>query len=229
MLKVLLIEDEVKLLNSLKQGLEENQIEVETARDGEIGMSLLDKNDYHVVVSDVLMPGISGIQVLKKLRASGKHTPFIFLSALNHTDDKIEGLEAGADDYLPKPFEFKELLLRIKALARRPAEIKQTVSEILTFGDLELRYKTKEAFRKSANLRIPLTPKEFALLEYFILNPERVISKNELSEKVWNMNFDTGTNIVEVYVNFLRKKIDRPDQQKLIHTVFKTGYILNSE
>ncbi len=228
-LKVLVIEDEIKLLKSIQSNLISQSIQVDVATNGDEGFDLAMRNKYNVIISDILMPHSSGIDFIEKLRKQNNHTPVIFLSALNHTKDKIEGLEAGADDYLAKPFEFKELLLRIKALARRTEVEKTGNEEKLYYKDIVLNYNTREAIRTTSNFKIPLTPKEFLLLEYFLKNPERVISRNELAEKVWNINFDTGTNIVEVYVNFLRKKIDIPNHSKLIHTVFKTGYILRVE
>lgn len=225
-MKVLLIEDEPKMIQTLKKGLEEHHIDVETAYDGTTGKLLCDRNDYSVIVSDIILPGLNGIELVRQLRDAGNKTPVLLLSALGQTDDKVNGFEAGADDYLTKPFEFRELLMRIKALARRPVEsYHPTVS--LRFADVEMNLETKECFR-SGQL-IPLTPREFALMEYLLKNPGRVISKSEISEKVWNLDFDTGTNVVEVYVNFLRKKIERGFSAKLIHTQFKNGYILKEE
>ncbi|HMW38792.1 MAG: response regulator transcription factor [Saprospiraceae bacterium] len=226
MLKVLVIDDEVKLLNSIKSYLDANSILTAIAANGEQGLELIEKNEYHVIISDILMPRLSGIDLLKIIRNNRNYTPVLFLSALNHTKDKIEGLEAGADDYLTKPFEFKELLLRVLSLSRRFERNKIVEDEKIEFDDLSLNYNTREAIRISTQTKISLTPKEFTLLEYFMKNPERVISRSELAEKVWNINFDTRTNIIEVYLNFLRKKIDLPNHTKLIHTVFKTGYIL---
>jgi len=164
--------------------------------------------------------------LLRLLRAQGNNTPVILLTAMGQTDDKVSGFEAGADDYLTKPFEFRELLMRIRALARRPVETYQ-ILPVLKFADMEMNLQTKEFFREG--LRIQLTPREFALMEFFLRNPGRVISKTEISERVWNLNFDTGTNVIEVYVNFLRKKVDRGFSRKLIHTQFKTGYVLREE
>ena len=225
-MKVLLIEDEPKMLRSLRKGLEEHSIEVDEAADGLVGRHLATDNDYAVIVSDVIMPGMTGIELLQHLRTAGNQTPVILLTALDQTDDKVAGFEAGADDYLTKPFEFRELLMRIRALARRPAATYQ-VSPMLRFADMEMNLDTKEFCREGR--RIALTPREFALMEYLMRNPGRVISKTEISEKVWNLNFDTGTNLVEVYVNFLRKKVDRDFDKKLIHTQFKIGYVLREE
>lgn len=225
-MKVLLIEDEPKMVSSLKRGLEENLIEVDAALDGKSGRKLAEANDYSVIISDVMMPEMNGLDLLRSLRESGNRTPVILLTALDQTDDKVSGFEAGADDYLSKPFEFRELLMRVKALARRPVDTYQA-SPVLRFSDIEMNLDTKEFCR--GGKRIPLTPREFALMEFLLRNPGRVISKTEISERVWNLDFDTGTNVIEVYVNFLRKKVDKGFPVKLIHTQFKTGYVLREE
>lgn len=225
-MKVLLIEDEPKMVRSLKKGLEEHFIEVDAASDGAMGSKLAEINDYSVIISDVMMPEMSGLEVLRHLRQQGNNTPVILLTALGQTDDKVTGFEAGADDYLTKPFEFRELLMRVRALARRPVDTYQP-SPVLRFADVEMNLDTKEFLR--GGQRIQLTPREFALMEYFLRHPGRVISKTEITERVWNLNFDTGTNVIEVYVNFLRKKVDKGFSKKLIHTQFKTGYVLREE
>ncbi len=225
-MKVLLIEDEPKMVRSLRRGLEEHLIEVDSAGDGLSGQALAERNEYSVIISDVILPGKSGIELLQQLRSKGNCTPVIFLTALDQTDDKVTGFEAGADDYLTKPFEFRELLMRVRALARRPVATYQS-SPSLRFAELEMNLDTKEFFREGQ--KIALTPREFSLMEYFLRHPGRIISKNEISERVWNLNFDTGTNVIEVYVNFLRKKVDRGFDRKLIHTQFKTGYVLREE
>ncbi|MCC6459567.1 MAG: response regulator transcription factor [Saprospiraceae bacterium] len=225
-MKVLLIEDEPKLVQTLKKGLEEHQIEVDFAYDAVLGKRLTQSNEYSVIISDVILPGMNGYELLRQIRMDGNLTPVLFLTALGQTDDKVAGFDAGADDYLTKPFVFRELLVRIKALARRPVESYQHDLE-LRFADVRIDLRTKEFYR--AGQKIALTPKEFALMEYFLRNPGRVISKTEISEKVWNIHFDTGTNVVEVYVNFLRKKIEKGFEKKLIHTQFKNGYILREE
>jgi two-component system copper resistance phosphate regulon response regulator CusR len=225
-MKVLLIEDEPKMVRSLKKGLEEHLIEVDSAPDGATGSRLAEANDYSVIISDVMMPEMSGLELLRHLREQGNNTPVILLTALGQTDDKVTGFEAGADDYLTKPFEFRELLMRVRALARRPVDTYQA-SPVLRFADVEMNLDTKDFCRNGQ--RIQLTPREFALMEFFLRNPGRVVSKTEISERVWNLNFDTGTNVIEVYVNFLRKKVDKNFSQKLIHTQFKTGYVLREE
>ncbi len=225
-MKVLLIEDEPKMVQSLRKGLAEHLIDVDTASDGLSGQALAERNEYAVIISDVILPGLNGLELLHQLRTKGNRTPVILLTALDQTDDKVNGFEAGADDYLTKPFEFRELLMRLRALARRPVVTYQS-SPVLRFAELEMNLETKEFFREGQ--KIALTPREFSLMEYFLRHPGRTISKNEISERVWHLNFDTGTNVIEVYVNFLRKKVERNFEKKLIHTQFKNGYILREE
>ena len=199
-MKVLLVEDEPKMVRSLKKGLEEHHIEVDAAMNGAEGGRLAVANDYAVIISDVMMPEMNGIDMLRQLRQSGNFTPVLLLTALSQTDEKVTGFEAGADDYLTKPFEFRELLMRVRALARRPQTSNKTAPTMLRFADVEMDLSNKEFFRNGQ--RIQLTPREFALMEYLLRNPGRVISKAEISEQVWNLSFDTGTNFVEVYFNF---------------------------
>jgi two-component system copper resistance phosphate regulon response regulator CusR len=225
-MKILLIEDEPKMLRSLCKGLRENAMEVDAVGNSLEGIALATANEYAVIVSDVIMPGMSGIELVKALRSLGNQTPILLLTALSETDEKVAGFDAGADDYLTKPFEFRELLVRLRALARRAVNSYQVMA-ILTYSDLIMNLETKEVQRNG--VKISLTPREFSLMEYFLRNPGRMISKNEISERVWNLNFDTGTNVIEVYVNFLRKKIERGFSHKLIHTQFKTGYILRED
>lgn len=227
MMKVLLIEDEPKMARTLKNGLEEHQIRVDCAHDGSEGRQLAEGNEYAVIISDVVMPGMDGIELLRTLRDEGNQTPVLLLTALDRTDDKVSGFEAGADDYLTKPFEFRELLMRVRALARRRADALPAAGSVLRYADLEMNLTARELTR--AGRRIALTPREFDLMEYFLRHPERVISKTEIAENVWDLHFDTGTNVIEVYVNFLRKKIDKDFDKKLIHTQFRTGYILREE
>jgi len=224
--KVLLVEDEPKMVQSLRQGLEEHQFEVDTAPDGLTGLALALRNQYAVIISDILMPGMNGIELVREIRQKNNATPVLLLTALSETDDKVTGFEAGADDYLTKPFEFRELLVRVRALARRQSNVSQFVYNILRFAEVEMNIDTQECFREGKI--IPLTPREFELMEYFLRNPDRYISKTEIMEQVWNMNFDTGTNVVEVYINFLRKKIENGFSKKIIHTHFK-GYRLRDE
>ncbi len=225
-MKVLIIEDEVKTVQSLKMGLEEHQMVVEFAHDGLAGKQIAEEGNFDVIISDVVMPKLSGFELVKNLRQSGVKTPILLLTAMGATDDKVVGFEAGADDYLVKPFEFKELLVRIRALARRGKE-DSLPKTILSFADLEMNLDAKTCHRSGK--KVELTPKEFALMEYLIRNQGRVISKTEIAEKVWDINFDTGTNVIEVYVSYLRNKLDRPFDKKLIHTIFGLGYVLKEE
>jgi two-component system, OmpR family, copper resistance phosphate regulon response regulator CusR len=227
-MRILLVEDELKTLLSLRQGLEEQGWTVNTATDGDTGMRLASNDDYDVIVSDITLPGMSGLELCAALRANNIRTPLLLLTALSDTDDKVLGLESGADDYLGKPFEFRELLARVKALARRPSTATSVRPEnILRFADITLDLNAKKVTR--AGKEITLTPREFSLLEFFLRNPGVVLSKMEIAEKVWDLDFDTGTNVIEVYVNYLRNKLDKGFDQKLLHTLFGQGYILRAE
>ena len=225
-MNLLLIEDEPKTVQSLKQGLEENGYAVDVAYDGLIGRQLAMRNSYHLIVSDIIIPGINGVELCRELRKAGNETPILMLTALGTTDDKVVGFDAGADDYLVKPFEFKELLARVRALTKRGSAVSQT-AQIMRFADLEVNMEAKTVHR--AEQKIELTAREFNLLVYLIRNQGRVISKAEIAEQVWEIDFDSGTNIIEVYVNYLRKKIDRDFEVKLIHTQFGMGYVLKTE
>lgn len=222
-MKILVIEDEIKTVQLIKQGLEEQQCEVDVAYDGLMGFQLATRNHYQLIISDIILPGINGLELCKKLREAGIQFPILLLTALGTTDDKILGLDSGADDYLVKPFEFKELMARIRALTRRNLGKIQT-SNVLKIADLEMDLDSKSVIR--AGKEIALTAKEFSLLEYFIRHQGRVISKVELAEKIWDITFDTGTNVIEVYMNFLRKKIDKDFELKLLHTQIGMGYVL---
>jgi two-component system copper resistance phosphate regulon response regulator CusR len=225
-MKLLLVEDEPKTVQSLKQGLEEDGYEVDIAYDGLIGKQLAKNNSYQLIISDIIIPGINGIELCREIRRSGDDTPILMLTALGTTDDKVTGLDAGADDYLVKPFEFKELLARVRALTKRGSNVSHT-SQLLRFEDIEVSLDAKTVYR--AGNKINLTAREFNLLVYLIRNQGRVVSKVEIAEQVWDIGFDTGTNIIEVYVNYLRKKIDKDYPVKLIHTQFGMGYVLKKE
>lgn len=226
MMKLLLIEDEVKTSQYLKQGLEENGFEVDAALDGKTGKHLAFSNPYDIIITDIILPGLDGREVCKALREANIQTPILMLTALSEIDDKVAGFDSGADDYLAKPFEFRELLARVRALAKRkrawvPAD------QVLRAADLSMWMEKKKVMRGEEV--IDLTAKEFALLEYLLRNQGRVISKAELAREVWKIDFDTGTNMVEVYVNYLRKKVDRSYPVKLIHTQFGMGYVLRED
>jgi len=226
MIKILLIEDEPKTVQSLKQGLEENNYDVSIAYDGLMGKQLALTHTYQLIVSDIIIPGINGLDLCKELRAQGIQTPILMLTALSTTDDKLNGFEAGADDYLPKPFDFKEFLARVKALIKRS---NQTIldAQVLKFADLEMDLNSSLVSR--AGQMIHLTSKEFQLLEYFLKNQEKVISKAEIAENIWEVEDENSSNLIEVYVNYLRKKVDKGFSSKLIHTQFGMGYILRQE
>lgn len=221
---ILLVEDQISMIHSLKQGLEENGLKVDIADNGIAGKELAIKNKYNVIILDVMMPGLNGIELCQSLRSVGNSVPILMISALDAVDDKILGLNAGADDYLAKPFEFFEFLARIKALERRN-NINYQASKIKVIDDLEINFDNKTVYRNKIN--IDLTPKEFRLLEFFVQNEDKVLSKNLIADKVWDIDFDMGTNVVEVYVNYLRNKLDKGYDKKLIHTKFGIGYIFN--
>ncbi|HLO46305.1 MAG TPA: response regulator transcription factor [Leadbetterella sp.] len=223
-MKILLVEDEVKTLQLIKQGLEQHNIEVDVAYDGLMGLTLAQRNTYDLLITDIILPEINGLNLCKKLRDEGYQAPILLLTALSTTADIITGLDAGADDYLGKPFEFSELMARIRALTRRNKGVVASVSNVLRLADLELNQDTKQV--KRAGKEILLTAKEFNLLELLMRHPGRVISKVELAEKIWDITFDTGTNVIEVYVNFLRKKVDKDFDKKLIHTQIGMGYVM---
>jgi len=223
MMKILLIEDERKTIQFIKKGLEENGYKVDAAEDGKAGKNLAFRNQYNLIITDVILPELNGRDLCKELRTAKIETPILMLTALGDTDDVVAGLDSGADDYLAKPFEFKELLARIRSLTKRQPQVQLNENQ-LRIADLVLDINDKSVAR--AGKRIDLTSKEFSLLEYFLRNQGRVIPRAELSKHVWNVDFDTGTNMVEVYVNYLRKKIDKDFNGKLIHTQFGMGYIL---
>ncbi len=225
-MKILLIEDEPKTVQYLKKGLEENGYDVDAATDGISGKHLALKNSYQLIITDIILPGLDGRSLCLQLRNADIETPILMLTALGTTDEIVSGFDNGADDYLVKPFEFKELLARIKALIKRNVKLTQE-ENILKMADLKLDVDRRVVRRGGKN--IELTAKEFSLLEYFLNNPGKVISRAELARNIWKVDFDTGTNMVEVYVNYLRKKIDKEFEKKLIHTQFGMGYILKEE
>lgn len=222
-MKILVVEDEVKTVQSIRQGLEEHGWEVDVAYDGQMGYQLATRTAYALIISDIILPGLNGIDLCRRLREANVPTPILLLTALGTTEDKITGLDAGADDYLAKPFEFRELMARVRALTRRSIGSIPTTN-LLRIADLELNPDAKQVTR--AGKDISLTAKEFQLLEYFLRHQGRVISKVELAERFWDVTFDTGTNIIEVYINFLRKKIDRDFEPKLLHTQIGMGYVV---
>jgi DNA-binding response OmpR family regulator len=226
---ILLVEDEKKLADTIQSGLEEHDYNVTIAYNGKEGKELFFNNSFDLVILDINLPYINGYELCKMIREKNKVVPIVLLTALNFTENKIEGFELGADDYISKPFEFKELLARIKALLRR-AEISKYAFEdvpVLTVANLELDLNRKEARRDGQ--KITLTAKEFQLLEYLIRNKDKVVSREDISKNVWETDFDPQTNVIDVYVNFLRKKLDKGFTPKLIHTHVGMGYILKDD
>ncbi|QHT69518.1 response regulator transcription factor [Rhodocytophaga rosea] len=225
-MKILVVEDEPKLAAYVKKGLEEQTYEVEIAYDGAMGKRMALSGHYDVIVMDVNLPHMNGFDVAKAIREEKSKTPILMLTALGTMEDKLTGFDSGADDYLVKPFEFRELLARLRALHKRSSE-GPIQANYLKIADLEVNLDEKTV--KRAGRKLDLTAKEFSLLEYFMRNKGRVVSRVDIAEKVWEINFDTGTNVIDVYVNFLRKKVDKDFPVKLIHTVVGMGYILKEE
>lgn len=221
-MKLLIVEDEPKVGQFLQKGLQESGFEADLVYDGEMGKKYALRNTYDAIILDVIVPMINGIELCKQIREEKPNIPILMLTALGTTEDKITGFDAGADDYLLKPFEFVELLARIKALVKRGTNTIET-SNKLKIADLELDLNKKVAERGGKT--IELTSKEFNLLEYFMRNKGRVLSRSQINEKVWELDFDTGTNVIDVYVNILRKKIDKDFDKKLIQTKVGMGYI----
>jgi heavy metal response regulator len=224
-MRILVVEDDRKVASFIRQGLVEEGHTVETAADGDRGLELLvDGEPYDLIVLDVLLPGRDGFSVLKAARQAGVHAPVIMLTARDSVADKVRGLDLGADDYLTKPFAFDEFLARVRALLRRGAV---AGAPRLQAGDLTLDPATREIWRGSR--KITLTTREYALLEYFLRNTGRVLTRPMLAEHVWGLDFDPESNIVDVYVGYLRRKVDGPTDPRLIHTVRGAGYVLRTE
>ena len=221
-MKLLLVEDEAKLNTFIHLGLTAEGHWVDVAYDGQIGLSMALNENYDVIILDVNLPVLNGYQVCQQLRAEKPQIPVLMLTALGSMAHKKEGYGAGADDYLVKPFEFDELLLRLQALYKRYRDV--GTHRRLQAADLQLDMSTKQVQR--AGRLISLTAREYALLEYLMLNKGRIVSRVDIAEKVWELNFDTNTNVIDVYVNYLRRKVDKEFTAKLIHTVVGMGYIL---
>jgi len=224
MLKIGIAEDDPKISALLKSALEENDYQVLTVANGIDALDLFLRESCNLLVIDVMMPGLNGIQLCKRLRENALQTPILMLTAMGTVDDKVTGLEAGADDYLVKPFHLKELLARVAALLRRQPAIATKTSHKLCFEDLVLDTYSKEVSR--AGKPIELSAKEFILLELFMRHPNRLLSRQFIAEQAWDISFETGTNVIDVYINFLRKKIEKDFERKLIHTKINMGYIL---
>jgi DNA-binding response OmpR family regulator len=227
MMNILIIEDDQRIAELIQRGLEEQGFATALAYDGLSGKKLALQNNYDLIITDIILPKMDGLDLCKQIRENKPDTPIIMLTALGTTDDKVEGFDAGADDYLVKPFEMRELLVRIRALLKRHNKTPNNSGNILKYSELEMNLHTKIVKRNGQE--ISLTPKEFNLLEYMLQNPERVLSRVEIAEKVWDTHFDTGTNFIDVYINYLRKKIEKDFDKKLIHTKSGMGFILKAE
>jgi heavy metal response regulator len=223
-MRLLVVEDEKKVSSFIKKGLEEEGYAVDVAFDGKTGLQMAMDRVHDLIVLDIHLPGLDGLSVLHELRMGKVSTPVLLLTVRANIEDKVLGLDAGADDYLTKPFAFQELVARIRALLRRQTEAKLPV---LRFADLTLDPARRTVFRGAR--KIDLTAKEYGLLDYFIRNPGRVLTRTMIADHVWDYNFDSMTNIIDVYVNYLRRKIDSDREHKLIHTVRGVGYVLKQE
>ncbi|MEW6061160.1 MAG: response regulator transcription factor [Bacteroidota bacterium] len=222
--RILVVEDHKNIAMLVERRLSK-MFSVDLAYDGEMASQKLLENEYDLVVLDLSLPRKSGFEVLKELRKRSAHPPVLILSGLNAVEDKVKGLKLGADDYLAKPFDMKELIARIEALLRRVASTGESLK--LTVADLEMDLVTRKVFR--AGKEIELSPKEFALLEYMIRNKSKVVSRKQIAEDVWGHTFDAGTNFVDVYINYLRNSIDKEFDKKLIQTVYGQGFVLKDE
>jgi two-component system, OmpR family, copper resistance phosphate regulon response regulator CusR len=224
-MKILLVEDDTKISGFIKLGLEDANYDVSVAYDSAMAEKLVFNKEFDIIILDVIIPGINGYELCKKIRSSNIKTPVLMLTSLDSVEDKITGFDCGADDYLVKPFNFKELLARLKALNRRYT-LEDNVAPIQRIADLELDTVSKKVRR--GNKDIKLTAKEFAILELFINNKGKVLDRIEIAEKIWGFSF-TGTNLIDVYVNTLRNKIDKDFTPKLIHTLVRYGYVMREE
>jgi heavy metal response regulator len=223
-MRILLVEDDRKVASFIRRGLVEEGYAVDVAPDGDTALAMGLDRLHDVILLDVMLPGKSGFQVIRELRQAKVGTPVLLLTAREAVEDKVQGLDAGADDYLTKPFAFAELLARVRALLRRGAAAKAPVLQV---ADLALDPGTRTA--KRGGEPIALTNREFALLEYFMRNPGRVLTRTMIAERVWDYSFDSTTNVIDVYVNYLRKKIDAGRERKLLHTVRGVGYMLKAD
>lgn len=224
-MRILVVEDQAKMANFLKKGLNEVGYAVDIAESGTSAESYMAQGDYDLVILDVMLPDQNGIDTARHLRRDGYAGPILMVTALSTTKDKVNGLDAGADDYLTKPYSFDELHARVRALLRRKtASTGNAITNVLKYADLELDLLQRKVRRSGQE--VSLTTKEFALLEYFMRNPERPLGRVSIAEHVWDIHFDSESNVIDVYINLLRKKIDAPFTKRLIHTVVGTGYVL---
>lgn len=221
---ILVIEDEANIVSVLKRGLAEHGFEVSVAMNGPTGLEMALNHNFDLVILDVMLPGIDGIQICKRIREQNATIPILMLTALDSTENIVTGLDNGADDYLVKPFKIAELAARLRTLLRRRSGEQQPPKNTFKIAGIEVDTEAKTATRN--NLSLNLTPTEYRLLEYFIRNQKKVLSRIQILESVWDIDFNLGTNVVDVYVNYLRKKLEKEQGQKLIHTVFGMGYIM---
>lgn len=227
MQKILIIEDEKRVADLLKIGLEENGYQAMVAYDGAMGLRLFQSNTFQLVISDIILPKMNGFELCREVRKMDDRIPILMLTALGTADDKLEGFDVGADDYMVKPFDFRELTARVKALLKRHAISNEVLVKQISYADLFINLERQEVTRN--NIYIKLSPKEYNLLVYMVENADKVISRIEIAEKVWNTHFDTGTNFIDVYINYLRKKIDKDFDIKLIHTKPGVGFIFTDK
>lgn len=220
---ILIVEDEPKVASFVRKGLEENDYLVDVAFDGSIGLQKVLKGNFDVVILDVNIPLMNGYVLCKEIRNEKPHLPVLMLTAMSTTEDKLAGFDVGADDYLVKPFEFRELLARIKVLLRQ-RKLGLVQDNLLRVGPLTMNLDSRLVTRDG--VKIELTNKEYSLLEFLMRNKGRVISRSTIAEKIWDITFDTGTNVIDVYINFLRKKVDKDFKEKLIQTHFGVGYVI---
>ncbi len=226
-MKILVIEDDLRVAELIERGLSEQGFSVTLAYDGLSGKKLAFQVSFDLIITDIILPKMDGLDLSKQIRERLPEVPIIMLTALGTTDDKVEGFDAGADDYLVKPFEMRELIVRIRVLLKRKSNPSQVAGFVIQYADIVMNLHSKIVKRNQQEIN--LTPKEFNLLAFFLQNPERVISRTEIAEKVWYTHFDTGTNFIDVYINYLRKKIDKNFDKKLIHTKSGMGFILKEE
>lgn len=228
MIKILIIEDDQRVAELLKRGLEEFGYECTVAFDGEMGLRIYRSVIPDLVISDVILPKMNGFELVKEIKKENESVPVLMLTALGATDDKLEGFDSGADDYMVKPFDIREIDARIRILLKRSGlSHDKTAFREIEYADLKINLLNGTVIR--AGKEIKLTPKEFSLLLYMMQNPDRVLSRVEIAEKVWNTNFDTGTNFIDVYINYLRNKIDKGFDTKLIRTKTGVGFIFTSD
>lgn len=224
-MRILVIEDEKKVARFIKKGLVENNYVVDIALDGEEGLFLAETETYDAIILDLMLPKVNGLDILKRIRKQGKKVPVICLTAKGKVEDRIEGLDAGSDDYLVKPFRFSELLARLRAILRRSANVQGSTE--LKYADLTLNQLTRKAER--GGHAITLTSKEYSILEYLMLNAEQIITRTMITESAWEYNFDVMSNVIDVHIRRLREKVDGNEKNQLIHTVRGMGYVLKKE